>query len=89
MAWFLRRKGYNNELLIYVLQLDQTSDIRNSRTSDCLGFFHRPFLRAIDCPLYTSDAADDLPCVDLGGRRIIKNTTYTPIAIPKHLSNPP
>jgi len=23
--------------------------------------------------LYTSDAADDLPCVDLGGRRIIKN----------------
>ena len=25
-----------------------------------------------DCLLYTSDAADDLPCVDLGGRRIIK-----------------
>src|SRR5665809_5429 len=25
-----------------------------------------------DCPLYTSDAADDLLCVDLGGRRIIK-----------------
>ena len=24
------------------------------------------------CLLYTSDAADDLPCVDLGGRRIIK-----------------
>ena len=24
------------------------------------------------CPLYTSDAADDLLCVDLGGRRIIK-----------------
>ena len=23
------------------------------------------------CLLYTSDAADDLPCVDLGGRRII------------------
>ncbi len=22
--------------------------------------------------VYTSDAADDLPCVDLGGRRIIK-----------------
>ena len=27
------------------------------------------------CLLYTSDAADDLLCVDLGGRRIIKNTT--------------
>ena len=24
------------------------------------------------CPLYTSDAADDLLCVGLGGRRIIK-----------------
>ena len=27
------------------------------------------------CLLYTSDAADDLLCVDLGGRRIIKNPT--------------
>src|SRR5659263_21335 len=27
------------------------------------------------CLLYTSDAADDLPCVDLGGRRIIKKKT--------------
>src|SRR5450756_2200708 len=40
----------------------------------------RPFLRtrsvsymsrSWDCLLYTSDAADDLLCVDLGGRRII------------------
>mgnify|MGYP007112170236 CR=1 FL=1 len=28
--------------------------------------------KPIDCLLYTSDAADDLLCVDLGGRRIIK-----------------
>eukprot|EP01016_Furgasonia_blochmanni_P004057 TRINITY_DN1157_c0_g1_i1.p1 TRINITY_DN1157_c0_g1~~TRINITY_DN1157_c0_g1_i1.p1 ORF type:complete len:147 (-),score=27.90 TRINITY_DN1157_c0_g1_i1:19-459(-) len=28
--------------------------------------------RAYTCLLYTSDAADDLLCVDLGGRRIIK-----------------
>ena len=27
---------------------------------------------ALACLLYTSDAADDLLCVDLGGRRIIK-----------------
>ena len=27
--------------------------------------------RYIPCLLYTSDAADDTPCVDLGGRRII------------------
>ena len=44
---------------------------------------------ALHCLLYTSDAADDLLCVDLGGRRIIKkknihtsiyivcNTTHT------------
>src|SRR5450756_1483352 len=29
-------------------------------------------LRISSCLLYTSDAADDLLCVDLGGRRIIK-----------------
>ena len=28
------------------------------------------------CLLYTSDAADDLPCVHLGVRRIIKNKPY-------------
>ena len=28
------------------------------------------------CLLYTSDAADDLLCVDLGGRRIIKKKKY-------------
>src|SRR5680860_553448 len=40
--------------------------------------FHRSTLLRIwsawscSCLLYTSDAADDLLCVDLGGRRIIK-----------------
>ncbi|GAB5821125.1 hypothetical protein JMUB7540_28330 [Staphylococcus aureus] len=28
------------------------------------------------CLLYTSDAADDTPCVDLGGRRIIKKKNF-------------
>ena len=32
-------------------------------------------LRLENCLLYTSDAADDLLCVDLGGRRIIKKKT--------------
>src|SRR5450756_3153555 len=32
----------------------------------------RDNMPAYDCLLYTSDAADDLLCVDLGGRRIIK-----------------
>ena len=48
------------------------------------------FLRHCPCLLYTSDAADDLLCVDLGGRRIIKKkktqihtntTTYITINI--------
>ncbi len=37
--------------------------------------FKRVFL--ITCLLYTSDAADDLLCVDLGGRRIIKKKNNT------------
>ena len=31
---------------------------------------------ALACLLYTSDAADDLLCVDLGGRRIIKKKNH-------------
>eukprot|EP00825_Cyclidium_porcatum_P002517 TRINITY_DN11159_c0_g1_i1.p3 TRINITY_DN11159_c0_g1~~TRINITY_DN11159_c0_g1_i1.p3 ORF type:complete len:108 (+),score=14.33 TRINITY_DN11159_c0_g1_i1:900-1223(+) len=31
-----------------------------------------PMTIYITCLLYTSDAADDMQCVDLGGRRIIK-----------------
>ena len=38
----------------------------------------------IVCLLYTSDAADDLLCVDLGGRRIIKKKKQT-----RHSSTPP
>ena len=32
----------------------------------------KAYLQGVVCLLYTSDAADDLLCVDLGGRRIIK-----------------
>ena len=32
--------------------------------------------RRASCLLYTSDAADERSSVDLGGRRIIKNTNY-------------
>ena len=37
-----------------------------------IGTHHR---NAYICLLYTSDAADDLLCVDLGGRRILKKKT--------------
>ena len=36
-----------------------------------------PFEKNNFCLLYTSDAADDLLCVDLGGRRIITKKTTT------------
>ena len=35
-------------------------------------YVHIAVERVERCLLYTSDAADDLLCVDLGGRRIIK-----------------
>ena len=36
-----------------------------------------PFSKALKlCLLYTSDAADDMQCVDLGGRRIIKKIFF-------------
>ena len=31
---------------------------------------------SVHCLLYTSDAADDMQCVDLGGRRIIKKKFF-------------
>ena len=37
------------------------------------------------CLLYTSDAADDLLCVDLGGRRIIKKKKSICIHTSRHL----
>src|SRR5680860_1910626 len=37
----------------------------------------RSLMKIGPCLLYTSDAADDLLCVDLGGRRIIKKKKKT------------
>ena len=45
------------------------TNVRRANISDGAGWM------ALDlegCLLYTSDAADDLLCVDLGGRRIFK-----------------
>ena len=39
------------------------------------------------CLLYTSDAADDLLCVDLGGRRIIKKKTFSPFCVNQNNTN--
>ena len=39
------------------------------------------------CLLYTSDAADDLLCVDLGGRRIIKKKILCTIKYDEQRNN--
>ena len=50
--------------------------------------------RFLVCLLYTSDAADDTPCVDLGGRRIIKkkqisaSTTEDGVSLAQILDDP-
>ena len=43
----------------------------------------------IICLLYTSDAADDLLCVDLGGRRIIKKKKHDTKDHRSHTSHHP
>ena len=49
--------------------IDDASNFLNGRSNELRKDLQG---RMMDCLLYTSDAADDTPCVDLGGRRIIK-----------------
>src|SRR5665213_1384962 len=60
-------------MLLGADSIDDCDVLRSGRTARVLG--HRvmaPSTLGTFCLLYTSDAADDLLCVDLGGRRIIK-----------------
>src|SRR5450756_3058197 len=58
-------EGFQNEVqvFIYVISADQEND------ADVLGLVATSFALSASRLLYTSDAADDLLCVDLGGRR--------------------
>ena len=60
-----------------LLQAIQYADIHTLQAllHDSL-VFNIPTGITITCLLYTSDAADDTPCVDLGGRRIIKKIFF-------------
>src|SRR5450756_3152047 len=63
---------------IFLICRLQRCDITTNRsfptrlTGICGMLADRPRHLSSRCLLYTSDAADDLLCVDLGGRRIIK-----------------
>ena len=47
-------------------------EIKKSSSPEPMSQFQPISAQIILCLLYTSDAADDMQCVDLGGRRIIK-----------------
>eukprot|EP00831_Metopus_contortus_P004567 TRINITY_DN11698_c0_g1_i2.p1 TRINITY_DN11698_c0_g1~~TRINITY_DN11698_c0_g1_i2.p1 ORF type:complete len:160 (+),score=37.99 TRINITY_DN11698_c0_g1_i2:52-531(+) len=77
-TWRNKKRVFDFEL--YIVQIDILSQCFNSLVDVAIVF--RGGLHKINAPshvlcvdtclLYTSDAADDTPCVDLGGRRIIK-----------------
>ena len=52
------------DLRILLLQIRDDANVRKEELES--------FAKYSDCLLYTSDAADDVLCVYLGGRRIIK-----------------
>src|SRR5680860_765795 len=61
-----------------VLKPSDTTPVTTVRMAEIMAEFLPPGVFNVicgeraTCLLYTSDAADDLLCVDLGGRRIIK-----------------
>src|SRR5680860_1867172 len=61
----IRRAGTSCQPPLVLLVQVESWDYSEEKRSEA-------FLLSIFCLLYTSDAADDLLCVDLGGRRIIK-----------------
>ena len=61
-------KDMVNDCLANYTQFDDLKDAIVMDWGANIGGFGRMLM---DCLLYTSDAADDLLCVDLGGRRII------------------
>src|SRR5665213_4108493 len=70
-------------LIEFSARLLDSSSTGYSRKMVSLSHSARVYLAAFpaallgSCLLYTSDAADDLLCVDLGGRRIIKKKRTT------------
>ena len=66
-AWHDLYSLPRNEMVHFLGELRQAASDYSDHTAD------DPLVRIVlACLLYTSDAADDLLCVDLGGRRIIK-----------------
>ena len=56
-------------------KLDRPQNIFEMAIDRLTSFYKPDVALCRDCLLYTSDAADDMQCVDLGGRRIIKKNS--------------
>ena len=69
MKVLMREEDYNNPAAVKVVTDNNGYALYFSRSL-------MPYPRNKTCLLYTSDAADDLLCVDIGGRRIIKKKTH-------------
>ena len=65
---------YSIPRLIYLMdsRTPEVSICSPGLTNDQFSKSHFNLRVYLACLLYTSDAADDMQCVDLGGRRIIK-----------------
>eukprot|EP00657_Telonema_sp_P-1_P012168 TRINITY_DN8588_c0_g1_i2.p1 TRINITY_DN8588_c0_g1~~TRINITY_DN8588_c0_g1_i2.p1 ORF type:complete len:116 (+),score=35.73 TRINITY_DN8588_c0_g1_i2:238-585(+) len=81
MSKYNRSGGMDNQNRVEVVSPD-CDDIEAVRklTDRCVmavrGKYRGRSGYIVGCLLYTSDAADDLLCVDLGGRRIIKKKKH-------------
>eukprot|EP00831_Metopus_contortus_P033918 TRINITY_DN27120_c0_g1_i3.p1 TRINITY_DN27120_c0_g1~~TRINITY_DN27120_c0_g1_i3.p1 ORF type:complete len:177 (+),score=37.14 TRINITY_DN27120_c0_g1_i3:49-579(+) len=70
--------GITGAFTLQIKEKNQASPVRTLDFGIKISTSERPYALTTVitiCLLYTSDAADDTPCVDLGGRRIIKKKT--------------
>eukprot|EP00825_Cyclidium_porcatum_P044211 TRINITY_DN6417_c0_g1_i4.p1 TRINITY_DN6417_c0_g1~~TRINITY_DN6417_c0_g1_i4.p1 ORF type:complete len:192 (-),score=42.93 TRINITY_DN6417_c0_g1_i4:44-619(-) len=69
-----KQSQFNLNIIEYILQFIN-KELRNyKKQHKIIKLINKMYCQASlnSCLLYTSDAADDMQCVDLGGRRIIK-----------------
>ena len=70
-------KYSSNRVLLFFKNKIYLFPLLDSLDFTCLGpVLYHSIPSAHTCLLYTSDAADDMQCVDLGGRRIIKKNAW-------------
>eukprot|EP00831_Metopus_contortus_P000476 TRINITY_DN1017_c0_g1_i7.p1 TRINITY_DN1017_c0_g1~~TRINITY_DN1017_c0_g1_i7.p1 ORF type:complete len:302 (-),score=46.92 TRINITY_DN1017_c0_g1_i7:20-925(-) len=78
LSILMLRENYEGEMNEFNIEIGVIGEDKKFRVlspteiKDYMKEAEQNLIHIIFCLLYTSDAADDTPCVDLGGRRIIK-----------------